>query len=412
MEISAKTAAPVSIGRLNPVAASVRNACIPAGLALFLTSNIVFAGPEGGVVSAGQGDISTPDANTTNINQYTRNLVIDWRTFNIAVDETVQFLQPSSSATALNRIHDAHPSQIFGSLIANGNVFLLNGSGIFFSPTASVNVNSLIASTLNISDDDFMAGNLTFQAPPGQEGGMVVNQGVIEAATGGSVTLMGGAVSNEGVILAHAGQVNLVAGNQVTIDFDGDGLMQFAINKEVFSNARNLDAAVKNSGTIDATGGTVLMAGSAAAEVFTNVVNNAGVVKAGRIENEGGVIRLVATGSGASVINTGTLNADAADSTSDGGTIKITGGNVTQAGIVTANSTGGTGGQVTLQAADTTLVTGNAIISATSITSSPSQGEGGDGGEIGQGGTVHILGDKVGLLDMASIDVSGALGGG
>jgi len=420
-----KPVGPVSTGRtmhLNPIAASVRSTCIPA-LALILSSNCVYAGPEGGVVSAGEGDISIPDANTTNINQYTKNLAIDWRTFNIAVDETVQFMQPSSSATALNRIHDQSPSQIFGSIIANGNVILLNASGVFFSPTASVNVNSLVASSLNISNDDFLAGNLTFQAPPGQDGGMVVNQGVIEAATGGSVTLMGGAVSNEGVILAHAGQVNLVAGNQVTLDFDGDGLMQFTINKEVFSNARNLDSAVKNTGTIDATGGTVLMAGSAAAEVFSNVVNNEGMIKAGRIDNEGGVIRLVATGSGASVINTGTLNADAADSTSDGGTIEMTGTNVTQAGTVSANSTGGNGGQITLQSTDTTLVTGNAIISATSSLPSPLTGEGtsstpsplaGEGGGEGGGvgGTVHVLGDKVGLLDLASIDVSGALGGG
>ena len=166
----------------------------------------------------------------------------------------------------------------------------------FFSPTASVNVNSLIASSLNVTNEDFMAGKYYFQAPAGQEGGTVVNQGVIEAATGGSVTLLGGTVSNEGVILAHAGQVNLVAGNQVTVDFDGDGLMQFAVNREVLSNAQDLDAAVKNTGTIDATGGTVLLAGNAAAEVFTDVVNNAGIIKAGRINNEGGVIRLVEIG--------------------------------------------------------------------------------------------------------------------
>jgi filamentous haemagglutinin family N-terminal domain len=121
-------------GHLNPVAAAVRAACVPAGLALFLSSNPVFAGPEGGVVAAGEGAISTPDANTTNINQYTQKLAIDWRTFNVATEETVQFLQPSSTATALNRIHDQNASQIFGSIIANGNVILLNPSGDFSAP--------------------------------------------------------------------------------------------------------------------------------------------------------------------------------------------------------------------------------------------------------------------------------------
>jgi filamentous hemagglutinin family protein len=365
---------------------------------LFLSSSPVFAGPEGGVVSAGEGAIATPDVNTTNINQYTQNLVIDWQTFNLTQQEVVQFFQPSSTASALNRIHDQSPSQIFGSIIANGNVALLNANGILFGPTAHVNVNALVASSLDITNDDFMAGKYLFQAPPGQDGGMVVNQGVIHAATGGSVTLMGGAVSNEGVILAHAGQVNLVAGNQITMDFDGDGLMQFAINKEVLSNAQALDAAVNNSGVIEADGGAVLLKGSAAADVFTHVVNNTGVIKAGRIENQGGTIRLVASGAGASVINTGTLNANAADGTSDGGTIEITGANVTQAGTVSADSSGGQGGTINIQSSDTTLVSGNSVTTATS--------------ESGQGGTVHVLGDRVGILDMSVIDVSGALGGG
>jgi len=341
-------------GRLTPVAASVRMACLPAGLALFLSSNPALAGPEGGVVAAGKGAISTPDASTTNINQYTQKLVIDWNTFNIATEEVVQFLQPSSTATALNRIHDQSASQIFGSIIANGNVILLNPSGVFFSPTASVNVNSLIASSLNISNEDFVAGKYIFQAAPGQEGGLVVNQGTIQAATGGSVTLMGGAVRNDGVILANAGQVNLIAGNQVTVDFDGDGLMRFAINKEVLNNAQNLDSAVLNTGTIEANGGRVLLKGKTAAEVFTNVVNNSGVITAGRIDNTGGVVRLVANSPGNSVINTGAINVDAADSTSDGGTVVLRGANVTNNGTISANSTGGNGGQVTLQSTDTT----------------------------------------------------------
>ncbi|NIV26215.1 MAG: filamentous hemagglutinin N-terminal domain-containing protein, partial [Gammaproteobacteria bacterium] len=100
-----------------------------------------------------------------------------------------------------------------GTLSANGNVILLNAAGMFFSPTAMVNVNSLIASSLDLSDEDFFAGRYKFQAAPHTEGGLVVNQGTIEAAIGGSVSLIGGAVSNEGVILAQAGQVNLVSGN-------------------------------------------------------------------------------------------------------------------------------------------------------------------------------------------------------
>src|SRR5690606_11897212 len=88
----------------------------------------------------------------------------------------------------------------------------------------------------------------------------------------------------------------------------------------------------------------------------------------------------------------------------DGGEIHITADNVTNSGTLKADATEGNGGAIKLESTDTTLVTGNATISATS-TPSPLAGEG-----RGEGGTVHILGDKVGLLDMTSVDVSGALG--
>lgn len=326
-----------ALRELSPLARAVRLACLPAGLALSIHASPLLAGPEGGQVTGGQGTITAPNASTTVINQHSQNLSVNWDSFNIAREELVQFKQPSSTATALNRIYDQNPSQIFGTINANGNVILLNAAGIYFSPTARVNVNSLIASSLDISDEDFFAGRYHFQAAPGTEGGLVINQGTIEAATGGSVSLVGGAVSNEGVILAQAGQINLVAGNQVTMDFDGDGLMQFTVDKEVLENAQALDSAVSNTGEIYADGGAVLISGSAASDVFTNVVNNEGIISAGRIENEGGVVRLVGLGTGSSVINTGSIDVSAADATSDGGKIEITAENVTNPGILTAD---------------------------------------------------------------------------
>ena len=350
--------------RLSPITACIRAACLPAGMAfLAFNAGMAYAAPQGGQVSGGQGNISTPDANTTLINQQSQNLSVNWQSFNVAKQELVQFKQPNKNATALNRIFDQNPSQIFGTIKANGNVLLINPAGVFFSPTAHVNVNSLVASSLNVSDEDFFAGNYKFKAAPGTEGGMVVNQGVLEAATGGSVSLVGGAVKNEGVILAQAGQVNLVAGNQATMDFDGDGLMQFTVDKEVLQNAQALDSAVKNTGTIEANGGSVLLAGSAAAEIFSNVVNNEGVIKAGRIENKGGVVRLVGMGSGSSVLNTGTIDVSAVDSTSDGGSVEITADNIKNTGEIKAKSENNNGGTINFVADN---VTNTGTLDATS----------------------------------------------
>lgn len=154
---------------MHPLAASVRKAYLPAaGLFLSLNAGVAFAGPEGGQVAAGQGNISSPNSTTTVINQQSHNLAIDWASFNVNTNELVQFNQPSAKATALNRIHSQTASQIFGSINANGNVLLVNPNGIFFSPTARVNVNGLIASGLDIKTQDFMNGNLNFNGVDGR----------------------------------------------------------------------------------------------------------------------------------------------------------------------------------------------------------------------------------------------------
>ncbi|MBI2993245.1 MAG: hypothetical protein HYY48_03610, partial [Gammaproteobacteria bacterium] len=224
---------------------------------------------------------------------------------------------------------------------------------------------------LNITTEDFMAGQYHFAAPAGEDGGLVVNQGLIEAATGGSVSLIGGAVRNEGVILATAGQVTLAAGNRMAMDFDGDGLIRFVIEDEVLQNLHALDGAVTNTGEINADGGSVVLEGKAARDVFTNVVNNQGIVRAGRIENQGGIITLAASGAGNSLINTGTLD---------------------------ASGTGGDGGTIHIYADDTAIVGGNSVVDASSAD--------------GAGGTVQILGEQVGLAGEATLDASGATGGG
>ena len=124
---------------MSPIAKCIRKACLPAA-SLFLTLNpsAAFAGPEGGQVAGGQGTISTPNSTTTVINQQSQNLAIDWNSFNVNTNELVQFNQPSTKASALNRISDQNPSQIFGTINANGNVLLVNPNGVFFSPLAAI----------------------------------------------------------------------------------------------------------------------------------------------------------------------------------------------------------------------------------------------------------------------------------
>ena len=141
--------------------------------ALFFLSTAAFcvlpahAQPIGGSVSVGTGTIDQTVLNTTTVNQTSQNLAINWTSFDIASTESVNFIQPSTSSIALNRIVGGSPTSILGSLNANGQVFVLNPSGVLFGTTAQVNVGGLVASTLSLSDADFIAGNSTgnYDAP-------------------------------------------------------------------------------------------------------------------------------------------------------------------------------------------------------------------------------------------------------
>ncbi|WP_455212535.1 two-partner secretion domain-containing protein, partial [Kaarinaea lacus] len=342
------------------------------------------ASPQGGQVVRGDGNIQQPNAQSTVVNQNSHSMVVNWKSFNVDAGENVQFVQPSASASVLNRIMDQNPSQIFGTIDANGRVFLINTNGIVFGESSSVNVGSLVASGLNIDPDAFMNGDYRFSAEEGKEGGMVVNRGVIQAATGGSVNLIGGAVRNEGLIVAQVGQINMGAGRSVVLDFDGDGLMRFEVDGELISNTSQLAVAVSNNGVLSADGGEIMLSAKAARNVFDQVINNEGVIKATKIERKGGVVRLV--GEGGEVQHSGLIDASGYSTGEIGGDVEILGDQVRLASgsIVDASGANGGGnvliggeyrGQGTSKTANSTYVSNDSRINADALNE-------GDGGEV------------------------------
>ena len=351
------------------------------------------AGPTGGTVKAGQGAISTPTATSTVVNQSSANIVIDWQSFNVGQNETVQFIQPGSTSAALNRIINGNPSAIQGSILANGRVFLVNPQGVVFGKTARVDVGSLFVTSLDIKNSDFMAQNYRFEAVEGAGSASIVNHGSIEAAVGGSVSIVGGSVENQGTITANLGHVNLGSGTQAVVDFAGDGLINFAVSGEVADNVNNAEAAVANSGAINAEGGTVNLSARVARDVFNSVVNNSGTIRAGRIDRAGGKIRLV--GLGGPVRNSGTLDA----SGTNGGEIVVSSdSNIEQSGTITADASTGTGGTISLQSGDTTTLADGSRTSASS--------------QAGQGGHIDLLGPQVGVFGSGIVAADGGAAGG
>lgn len=269
---------------------------------IFLIGALAYAGPTGGIVSVGSGTIDQA-GNITTVIQNDQNLVINWQSFSIGADESVNFVQPNASAIVLNRVLGQDPSQIFGPMNANGQVFIVNPNGVLFSAGSQVSVGGLVASTLNISDADLMAGQYTFSRNGAT--GSVVNQGALTASRGGYISLFGPEVRNEGLISATLGTALLAAGDKISLTLNNGSLLSYNIDQGA------LQALAENKQLIQTDGGQVFLSARAANEFSTAAVNNTGIIKAHSLENRDGVIMLIGDMQ-AGVVNVGgTLDASA-----------------------------------------------------------------------------------------------------
>jgi trimeric autotransporter adhesin len=281
-------------------------------------------------------------------NQSAGNAIIHWNGFSIGVNELTRFAQFANLAV-LNRVTGTEASSILGSLQSDGRVFLINPNGIVFGASARLDVAGLVASSLDLSDQDFLSGRLRFTEVPGA--GAVVNNGVIETATGGRVYLVASSVENNGLIHSPQGAIVLAAGKEVELV---DVASPFVTVKVAAA-----EQAV-NVGELVAEGGRIGMFGA--------LVRNAGVVEAsGAVAGPGGEIRLVAN----------------RDLTLEAGS--------------TVSANGASGGKVLLQAKGGTNLIGGAVEAK---------------GSSGSGGEVSALGVRVGIVGESVIDASGDRGGG
>jgi len=303
-----------------------------AYLAQLVLVPLVLANPTGPTVVGGQATVSGLGTSHVTIAQASQQAIINWQQFNIAPNDVTQFIQPNVQAIALNRIFDQNPSQIFGSLRANGTVILLNPNGIMFGPNAQVNVGGLIASSLNLSNANFLAGHYLFEGT-GIEG-PVKNMGAINASHDG-VYLLAPNVENSGIITSPQGNIVLAAGAKAYLSNRPDG-------RGFLVELTNPVGQAVNVKYLIADGGNITLAG--------RVVNQEGLIQANSVREKNGKIELYAS-------ETLTLKAGSrmeakggqAD-VSDGGSIKAiadlkSGTASLEQGAVVDISGGGRGGQ-------------------------------------------------------------------
>jgi filamentous hemagglutinin family protein len=305
-------------------------------LMLHVVGNVM-ANPTGMTVAGGS---ATATVNGSQLTITTsRNASLNWQSFNIAAGETTIFQQPSSTSIVWNRINDQNPSQIYGSLQANGIVVLLNSSGFYFGPNSFVSAAGLVVSTANYAPPQNSGGSWEFNGPPPLAS--IVNYGQIKIGNGGSAFLIADRIENHGSITAPGGAIGLVAGQTVLLSDRPDGR---GMSMQVTLPSGSVD----NEGRLIADGGTIAL--------NARVVNQNGFIQADSVKNQNGVIELVASdqltlGANSQIVASG----DNSPAASAGGDVTLKSENNFSDAVgsqidVSGGSHGGNGGRVEISA--------------------------------------------------------------
>ncbi len=313
--------------------------------------------PSQGEVVAGAATIAQSEGQM-DITQSTSRAAINWETFNVGANAQVNFHQPDVDSVTLNRVLGTQPSQIFGNITSNGHVFLTNSSGVYFSRTASVDVGSLVATTLGMTNENLMSGDYTFNADSAM--GSVVNSGEIRAAIDGYIALLAPEVRNEGVLIAQMGVVAMASGEAISLTFDDSSHLA-----GVVVESATIKALIENNGAVYAPGGMIILSALAADRVQGGVIRNSGTIEATGLTMRNGRIVLEAS--------------DLIEHSATG----------------TINVSGQQGGEVSLRSDGVIALDGDILAQ----------------GFSGVGGEVIVSADQVNAEGSSTIDVSGASGG-
>ena len=326
----------------------LQRSALSLSICAILHSPIALSNPSGAQIINGQVSI-IQNNNTTNITA-SSGAIINWQDFSIGQNEITRFIQQNSQSTVLNRVIGQNPSQILGQLISNGHVFLINPNGVLFGANSVINTQSLLASTLNISNQDFLSGNYHFSA--GSSAGSILNEGIIRAGENGNIVLIAPDIENSGVIQTDGGKIVLAAGQELTLTSLDNPDIRFQVQSPE-NSVLNLGQILTKGGAIDLFAGTITHSGEINSE---NLVLDA----SGNIS--------LKTKQDITVTSTASISANAAE-----------------------------GGQVNIESAE-----GDTIIRGTISAK----------GNSGSGGSIQVLGERVALLGNASLDASGESGGG
>jgi len=330
---------------------------------------------------------SGKNLNVTN----TPGAIINWQGFSVKADELTRFIQQNAQSAVLNRVTGQEQSAILGQLLSNGRVYLINPNGITIGAGARVDTAGFVASSLNLSDGDALAGK--FKLHDTGSSGKVVNSGTITTATGGFVYLVAPNVENNGIITSPKGEIILAAGKSVELVDSQKPELRVQLTAPE-NTAINVGKLIAEAGSIG---------------IFAGAIKQSGLISANSaVVGENGKIILKAKKN---------ITLDAGSKTEASGP---------QGGSITIQSESGTtlvAGTVEAKATSTPTVYQLKDPTPAAVVTDPPQNPDIVPVKVdlkatntittaGKGGSISILGDLVGLIDHATVDTSGESGGG
>ncbi|MFG0258299.1 MAG: filamentous hemagglutinin N-terminal domain-containing protein, partial [Phycisphaerales bacterium JB043] len=331
-----------------------------------------------------QGDVSISSIDSSMTIEASNQSIIDWQSFDIASSETVEFIQPNAHSAVLNRVTgDIGPSQIDGTLLANGKVFLVNPAGFVFGPDSVIDAGGFLAAAADLSNDSFNSKKYLLKHVSGE----IIAEGLI---TADAVTLIAQRISNHGTIVANDGLVTLLTAEGVMLKEVGSKIMVEVTNGSTTSQLGFEDFDITEAANKSSSSDSYVRLG--AGDAYSLALLNTGTIKA-----PSGKINIAL--SNGRLVNEGTISTSVDRGTA--GKINLLAQSIVNRGRITADSNNGKAGRVFLSAVcDIILESGSRLSAA-------------GGTHCATGGKLFLFAKgKIDFQRNAVIDISGGKRGG
>ncbi|MFN5724077.1 MAG: filamentous hemagglutinin N-terminal domain-containing protein [Betaproteobacteria bacterium] len=229
----------------------------------------------GAVLPASVSSITSSD-NVMNVVQAGNRAVINWESFSIGAAARLVINQPKGSV--LINVAGGGASQINGAIsgglvgstygATNGAVWIINPSGLIFGTGSTVNVNSLLVSTLapDLSDPS----TTRFRADPGSGSSSIALNGQVTAGSiiAASPNITQGLIS----VLNAKTDVRLIASDNLQLSLDSGGLIATKLQPSTAATLLNTQGTIRvGEGAIELTASGQRIAGMALVNIGGDV---------------------------------------------------------------------------------------------------------------------------------------------